>query len=653
MKKSFIFIALSLTVSICKSQDPAIKREEWTEKPSLHVLNGSLEKESAVVIRDLRRVEYVDVPNNLTEYYTYHRIVHINDNIGIESFNKIYLATNDKNEIVDIRARTILPGGKIIDIDKSNIKDLKDNDGSQYKIFAMEGLEKGCEIEYSYTFKREPSWFGKEIFQGKFPILEGQMEILAPKRLGFQLRGYNCAATILDTTINDKRIFSAALNTIPGAETEKYAASKANLERIEFKLSYNTSVSGGRERLFTWNELAKRIHTIYDSYTEKELSRTKDMISSNGWDKLTGTPAKVIAIENYLKKQFTTRDDIDAENAGNLEWIIKNKIASHMGMIRLYGALFEKLGVEHELVLTCSRSIAEIDKTFENWNNASDFLFYFPETKKFLAPTLLYTRYPWIDPYWGAHDALYCKTTTIGTFTTALAEIKPLPLEDYTQSFNRIESSLRFNPGLDTLLIDMKQSYGGYSAAPYRAGMTLSNPDEQRAFLKEMVKFGTNSENIVSSKIDNGDYESYSENKPFTLNCSVKASELLENAGNKILVKIGEIIGPQGEMYQEKARQFPLQLAFPHTLERFITFQVPDGYTVRNANELNIHNDFLEDGQVTMGFTSDYKMEGKLITIHVLEQYRRTAYPLSDYENFRKVINSSADFNKIVLVLEH
>jgi hypothetical protein len=60
----------------------------------------------------------------------------------------------------------------------------------------------------------------------------------------------------------------------------------------------------------------------------------------------------------------------------------------------------------------------------------------------------------------------------------------------------------------------------------------------------------------------------------------------------------------------------------------------------------------MENGQVTMGFSSEYKLEGNRLKVHVMEQYRRVTYPLSEYEDFKKVINASADFNKIVLVLE-
>ena len=653
MKKILGILLLPALALIARGQDPAITLEEWSKTPTLHSIDGSHSKESAIILLDKRRMEYIDNAKKQVELYrTLHRIVRVNDDNGIESFNRVYLGVADNNDIVDIRARTILPSGKVIEVDKKNIKDFKEKDGSLYKIFAMEGLEKGCEVEYYYTFKREPAFFGQEAMQGKFTVLDAKLEIVVPERLVFELKGYNCSIAVQDTVLKGKRIFSTGLRDIPGAEEEKYAAYNANLKSIEFKLSYNMTTSSGRERLFTWNELAKKVYSLYGTYTEKELKKTGDLVQTNGWDKLGTDKEKIVAVENYLKRQFATREDISGQDAGSIEWIIKNRIATHQGIIRLYGAIFEKLGIGHQIVLAPDRSESAIDKSFENWNSPHNFLFYFPSTKKFMAPTLLATRYPWINPFWGAENGLFCKVTTIGSFTTALAEVKPIPLEDYTQSYSKIESSLKLNPGFDTLLVDMKQSYAGYEGSAYRAGYVLSTPEEQHAFLKELVKFGTNSENIVSSSIENSDFESYSDNKPFVLHASVKANELLENAGNKILVKIGEIIGPQTEMYQEKPRQFPMQLAFPHSLERTIELLLPEGYSVKNLQELAMHYEYRAKEEVTMGFTSDYKLENNVLKVHVLEQYRQTFYPLSDYEDFKKVINASADFNKIILVLE-
>jgi hypothetical protein len=53
-----------------------------------------------------------------------------------------------------------------------------------------------------------------------------------------------------------------------------------------------------------------------------------------------------------------------------------------------------------------------------------------------------------------------------------------------------------------------------------------------------------------------------------------------------------------------------------------------------------------------MGFNSSYQLAGNVVKITILEEYRRTYYPLSQFEDFKKVINAAADFNKVALVLE-
>ncbi len=53
-----------------------------------------------------------------------------------------------------------------------------------------------------------------------------------------------------------------------------------------------------------------------------------------------------------------------------------------------------------------------------------------------------------------------------------------------------------------------------------------------------------------------------------------------------------------------------------------------------------------------MSFVSGFTKEGNIVKIHVREEYRNIYYPVSQYEDFKKIINAAADFNKIVLVLE-
>jgi len=650
MRKLVTTLSALILFLVIRAQNGNIILEKWESAPALHKLDSKYDDESAVILLDKRRIEYIDENKELVTYRTLHKIVHINSDNGIESFNRIYLPVSDNKDIVSIKARTILPGGKIIEVSSENIKDLKDDD-QLYKIFAMEGLVKGCEVEFYYTYKKNTSYFGRENIQGPFPVIDAKVEIVCPARLIYDMRAYNTSSKPVDTVLDEKRFISFTAKNIAGVEEEKYSAFEANLLRCEYKLSYNVSRSKN-EKLFTWDELAKRAYSRYTTCTEKELKKVDDFVGDLKLNKLSSDLEKIIATENYLKKNIQAREDIDGEDSENMEKIIKNKLASYNGILKLYGAIFRNLGVNHEYVLAGDRQKLTIERSFENWNNCDKFVIFFPGLKKYLAPTEMEFRFPWINPNWGNTNAIYCKSTTISNFTTAFAEVRSIPLEDYALSAINTEAEIELNNSADTLLINIKQIYSGYAAATYKSLFTFATPENKKLVIKEMIKFGTKSENVVSSKLENEDLESYHQNKPFILAATVKASELVETAGNKIIIKVGDIIGQQVEMYQEKPRQFPMEIEFPHILERKIKFTIPAGYIVKNPDDLKIDHIYKENGNITMGFVSSYKLEGNTLIVTIMEEYRKTNYPLSQYDDFRKIINAAADFNKVAIVLE-
>lgn len=643
-----IFLLFAATL-YSQNQPSVLIAETWAAHPVVSAPTRH-SNESAVVILDNRRMEYIDGKEEMLEYRTQHKIIHLNDDKGIEQFNRVYLPVYDIADIVAIKARTILPDGKVIELDKKNIKDLKEEE-RLYKIFAMEGLVKGCDIEFYYTYKTDLSYFGREILQNVHPVINTQVEIVAPARLIFDVKGYNGLPASTDTLVNNKKIITIRGENIAGVEEEKYSVYWNNLKRVEYKLSYNVSRSA-TERVFTWNELAKRAYTIHTGFSEKELKKAESLINDAGWRKLTDERMKVIAVEDYLKKNFSSREDINNEESENLEWVLKNKMASHRGMTRLFIAIFNKLGVSWELVLCGGRDEYTLDKSLENWNNCGNRLLYFPALKKFLSPAATVLRFPWFDPYWGGTEGIYCKATTIGDFTTAIASFKTVPLEDLQQNQHNLEVAARLDATLDTLLVDVKEISSGYGSYFYRSAFNFRSAEEQRELVKEIVKTGTHSENIVSYKIENQDFESYPDNKSVIFSASVKATELIERAGKKILVKMGDLIGPQAEMYQEKARQFPLEIAYPHILDRKLQLEIPAGYVAKNTGDFAMEQLQKENGETVAGFTSTYTLDGNILKIHVREEYKSIRYPVSSYEAFRAVINAAADFNKRVLVLE-
>jgi hypothetical protein len=51
-------------------------------------------------------------------------------------------------------------------------------------------------------------------------------------------------------------------------------------------------------------------------------------------------------------------------------------------------------------------------------------------------------------------------------------------------------------------------------------------------------------------------------------------------------------------------------------------------------------------------FVSNYTLEGQTLTVTINEYYKQLYAPLERYEDYRKVVNAAADFNKVTLVLE-
>ncbi|HEX2532589.1 MAG TPA: hypothetical protein VHK69_02570, partial [Chitinophagaceae bacterium] len=530
------------------------------------------------------------------------------------------------------------------------IKDLKEED-REYKIFALDGLTKGCQVEYHYTVKKYPAFFGREIIASNFPVMKSRFDLITPGHLHFETKSFNNLPACKDTLIGEKRALYVEAEGLDASEEEKYSMFDASLKRVEYKLSFNKA-SADKTRLFTWNELARKAYALYTDVSEKERKRIRDLVKEAGVKEGQSEAEKIMAIENFFKKHYIAREELDDEDAADLLKVIKSKVSSERAYCKLIGAALTEAGVPFQIVLAGDRSDYTIDRNLENWSNARHFLFYFPGTRKYMAPTATVFRYPWIPPNWTNTNGLFCVATSIGGMNTAIAEIRSIPMEEYKHSFLNMDIKAKLDDEGESLELDVAQSYGGYAAGNYRVPFVYYDAEDQRKFMKELIKFGTNSENILSQSLENKEMEQSDPYVPFIIKAKVKSAQLVERAGNKIIVKVGEFIGQQSEMYETKERKTDIDVTYPHALVRTIELTLPQGYEVKNLKDLQFNEVYKEKEQLTMGFVCTYEQTGNVLRITIREDYARYHYPLEQYPAFKKVINAAADFNKVVLVLE-
>ncbi len=648
MKKSLIIFLSVFSFSNCLHAQLV----DWEKNPVVHTVKFANLNESAVILNDTRTVEFLqDEKRGTVMLVTNKKIIKVNDDNGVETYNKIYVPVYYGAEMLELKARTILANGKVINLPQDKIFDVEE-DGRRYKKFAMEGVEKKSEIEYFYQYKKDASFFGLEVFQSSStPFEKAELTLITPDYLSFTVKGYNGFTVGKDSVIGNKRIVVASCKDIIAIDEEKYGNKEAFVKNVQYKLSYNLSKDKS-VRIFTWNELAKNVFNNLTGYTEKEIKAVDGLLKNIKISPSSSEEEKIVALEDYLKTTINVETTGLGEEGAQIEKIVKSKVAGNTGIYKLFVLAMDRMKINWQIVFPSKRDELPLDEDLENFKMVDDMIFYFPATGRFLEPANASFRYPYITPYWAGTKGLFLEGTTIGNFKTAIASFNDVYMQPMDESAHNMEINIKFNPNMDSLHIHSRQILKGYGASVYRPSYNFAPKDKLDELSKEIIKSVANSDVVKNISVQGTAFTDGFLKKPLIIEGDIATTDLTEVAGNKILLKIGAAIGPQVEMYQEKPRQLPISIQYPHVLDRVINFTIPAGYSIKNLSDIDMSITDKSSGTETMGFISSHKLNGNELTVLVHEFYSVTDYPISSFSDFTKVINASADFNKVVLILE-
>jgi hypothetical protein len=109
------------------------------------------------------------------------------------------------------------------------------------------------------------------------------------------------------------------------------------------------------------------------------------------------------------------------------------------------------------------------------------------------------------------------------------------------------------------------------------------------------------------------------------------------------------LIGPQAAFYNKEERTLPVQAEFNREYKRKLVIAIPEGYTIKNTNEL-VFNVVTADKSA--GFVANFVIANGELIIDISEYYNKVYFPVAEYKGYENVMNAAADFNKLVLVLE-
>ncbi|TRX40385.1 DUF3857 domain-containing protein [Flavobacterium restrictum] len=628
-KIAFIFVLLASF----QSYSQEIKNYTWDEKPTFKEIPEEYKNQPAVVLLDKRWIHTRVGGYAYATFGMNHFAIKINKAEEINKYNKIKAQDNGYiRNVRDFHARIIKPNGEIKILPQDKIIETTED---KVKSIVFEGVEAGDILEYYFIIKENPSSYGVEVFQKEIPVLFAEF---THSQEGVKFQTF-ASPEFKESSFSNKSVTTAT--NIPPYKEESNARNIKNL----VKLIYMVSTPG--MDTYNWNSFFPQ-YLSKPSFQYFKKTQAREFIQNLNIGTET-TEEKLIKIDEYIKTNFDfigkgeTAQKITNLNTG------KQKLTAN-DVFDLYGFTLKELKIPYKVVAGMSRFIGEVDveKFVVPLNH--EFMYYIPETQKFLSPYEKYLCY--------GYPMYEVQSSNGRTYNPVNKEYYELtfPIAPAEFTINETQSNVSLSDDLTTATIEKTYSNTGYDGQLYRNGVKYIKENEDEKTLADFIKkriFGDEFDiKIVNYTFENQEFKYNYTNTPFSIKVKAEAKEsLTENAGNLVLVNLGKMIGKQSNLYQETDRKWDVDINYTKTYKHKIIFDIPKGYEVESFKDLVIDKKMGGDESKNCSFKSTAKVEGNQLIVEVLEIYKSINYPKETYQEYRNVVNASSDFTKASVVL--
>ncbi len=646
MQNIILLVLFALTMELSAQDSDSIV---WSIEPEYSSINEESKGENVLGIFHQEKYEYFyTAEEGLLMNHTTHKKFRLNNDEAIDRFNKISVALDDVMAVVDVKARTIKANGQAIEFDKDNIREMTDvESGNSYKIFAIDGIEVGDEVEYYVVRKMYARNFGRHFFQFDFPLKRASFEIICPNTLVYDIRGYNgfCNGTVSQLD-GERSRYVCEGTLIPAIKSEKFSYVNPRRQRIEYRLDYNYSHDTAQK--LTWDDAAKGVYrSTYMTAKSKSIDKWMDLLQVEG----NTDEEKVRYVEAFLKKQIYV-ETFNVDAFSDLDFVLENKVTGSRGIVKVYANIFKRLGIEHQLVLTSERDNVKFDGSFQSWNYLDQYLIYLPKLNQYIDPSNAGYRLGEVNGKLTATDALFIVPVQVGDSETAMGEIKYIPATPYDHNYDNMLIDMRVDVDNDQVRMMTERGLKGLSGGFFIHFYRMMDEEQQQNTLKQMTATQGSNPTFHKLFVRDSSELAHLKDAEFLVHSDYSSTSFLERAGSKLLLNIGEAIGSQVEMYFEEDRHSKAENDFNRMYYREINLHVPVGFKIVNpeAGKLNVFEK--KDGEKIFGFESNYTYSHQTYKIVIEEYYKHIFVDEDSFEGFKKVVNAAADFNKVVLILE-
>ena len=632
----------------------------WSEKPvNIQEMDSSFQ-ESSIGFLNKYIVEFKEVndsiDNSFEKFLTRHTIIKILDSVGAEYHKIIYIPMYNSDYLVDLKLRTIDSTGLVVNFDNSNLTELDNKEfNKNFKIYQLPELQKNSTIECIYTTKERNEIHGSQILQEEYFNAKTEF-ILIPNNFKSKVKPYNTNEVFNLELMDNIKVKKITINNLNSIDNEEYSTLQANRVNVSYQCYISDKVTSQSE---FWENINESIYPIaFPKKYSKKLIELNEIIlnefkltKSNAKLKnkyLSETFKKINIIDNYIKNNFTVQENGNAD-LSRLDYILKNKKGSNIGIVQLYSSLLLYNNIDYELLITSNRYFNRFDPDFFNPDNLREILFYIPEIKKYIIPDKQEYR---------VGEAPFNVLGNYGIYIDKNKDYYFSTIIENDKKYSTINRTINVDfKKMKEAVISETQEFTGHWAITNRAMLNLSNNLTSDEFKDYLTTSGIKGKKIIEYSIINKDIYQPIYNNPFIVKSIISAESVLisNNKTSKKKTKrytfnLGSVIGTQSELYSNNKRINPIEIRYPNYYDYKISVKIPRGYKVEGIENININENYISNGEIIAKFESRYVIEGNKLNISIEEFYKSLNYSKSKYNDFRKVINAAADFNKLDIV---
>lgn len=565
---------------------------------------------------------------------------------GRDQYSKVDIPYLAGIKIKDVAARTIKPDGSIVELAKEDIieKTVVKVSGLKLrtKTFAFPGIEPGAIIEYKWKEVRSDSSANnmRLQFQRDIPVQAVTYRIKPAQNTLWDVRPFNMDRFQFQ---KEKSGFDVTtVNRMPAFREEPMMPPEDSVRSWALVRYHNLFTI-----LSSYQFQAAQVFYIF-----KPFMKVDNDIKKKAAEIVAGATTdddKVRKIFDFVRTNIRNTDD---KNAGftddELEKLKENKkpsdtlkrgVGSGGDLNLLFAALVNAAGSEARVTLLPDRGRRFFDRNVvvpgalrpssiavrsgPQWK-------FFDLSSKYVTPPMMPWQEEGVDGLIADERSEWIKT--------------PMSLPDKSKEKRTAEFTLDEN---GTLEGDVSIEYTGHLAVERKLNNDDDSPVQREENLKEAVKGRMSSAELTNIVIENATDPV----KPFIYKYHVRVPDYAQRTGKRLFFQPGFFHKGIDALFSAGTRRFPIYFHFPWSEEDKITFTLPKGYVLDNADRpAPINAGEVCKHEINMGVTKD---QATLV-------YNRTfffggndsiLFPVTTYEQIKRLFDeiNKADNHMITL----